>query len=129
MDTKTVLLVEENEDSAIIYGVFLEHHGFHVLRAKDSAEGVRLAHELHPDLILMAMSIPGFGAWQAMREIRADSGTAGIPVLAMTEYDEKETREQARLVGFHGVLEKPCTPRRLLLEVTRFLDGMQASAA
>ena len=129
MNAKTVLLVEDNEDSATIYGVFLEHHGFRVLRARDGAEGVRLAHELHPDLILMDVSIRPLSGWDAMRQIRANRCTADIPALALTEYGELEMREQAELAGFQALLEKPCAPRRLLLEVRQHLDGVHATAA
>lgn len=129
MDGKTVLLVEDSQDNATIFGLYLEHHGFRMLRARNGAEGVYLAERLRPDLILMDLSMPAMNGWEAMRRIRANSLLAGIPALALTEYDETESQEQVRLAGFGGIIEKPCAPRRLLEAVQLHLGYGRASAA
>ncbi len=81
---KTVLLVEDNEDNRIVYATVLEHFGYRVLEATDGAEGVRLAREQRPDVVLMDISIPVIDGWQATSMLKEDPRTNAIPVIALT---------------------------------------------
>ena len=61
----TLLLVEDNEDNRIIYSTVLRHTGYEVVEALDGAQAVALARSVHPDLILMDISIPEIDGWEA----------------------------------------------------------------
>src|SRR5262249_4724285 len=69
-EPKTVLLVEDNEDNRIVYATMLEHYGYKVVETANGEDAVRIAHEKHPDLILMDISIPGIDGWTATERIR-----------------------------------------------------------
>src|SRR3954447_22424152 len=78
--SRTILLVEDHEDNRIVYRTILEHVGYTVLLAADGAEGVRLARERLPDLVLMDVSIPVMDGWEATATLKADPATAAIPI-------------------------------------------------
>ena len=119
--SQTILLVEDHEDNRIVYSTMLEHFGYRVLLASDGAEGVRMAREDAPDLVLMDVSIPVMDGWQATATLKADPATARIPVIALTAHALPADRERAEEVGCDGYLAKPVEPRRVLEEVRRFL--------
>jgi two-component system cell cycle response regulator DivK len=125
---KTVLLVEDNEDNRVVYATILQFYGYTVIEAVDGDEGVRLARERHPDIILMDISIPVLDGWQATLCLKADETTRDIPVVALTAHAMPEDREKSRRVGFDGYLSKPCEPRRVLEEVQRFVGSAEAAA-
>lgn len=119
--SRTILLVEDHEDNRIVYRTILEHYGYTVLLAGDGAEGVRLAREAHPDLVLMDVSIPVMDGWEATSVLKADPATASIPVIALTAHALATDRARAEEVGCDGYLAKPVEPRVVLAEVRRFL--------
>jgi two-component system cell cycle response regulator DivK len=118
---RTILLVEDHEDNRIVYRTILEHFGYRVLLAADGAEGVRLAREEKPDLILMDVSIPVMDGWEATRTLKSDPATAAIPIVALTAHALVTDRARAAEVGCDGYLAKPVEPRVVLEEVRRFL--------
>jgi two-component system cell cycle response regulator DivK len=119
--SRTILLVEDHEDNRIVYRTILEHVGYTVLLAGDGVEGVRLAREQKPDLVLMDVSIPLMDGWTATSVLKADLETASIPIVALTAHALAGDRERALEVGCDGYLAKPVEPRRVLEEVRRFL--------
>ncbi len=119
--SRTILLVEDHEDNRIVYRTMLEHFGYRVLLAGDGGEGVRMARDHRPDLILMDVSIPVMDGWEATATLKADSATAAIPIIALTAHALAADRERAVEVGCDGYLAKPVEPRRVLEEVRRFL--------
>ena len=119
--TKTVLLVEDNEDNLIVYRTILDHVGYRVIEARDGEEGVARARADHPDLILMDVSLPKMDGWEATRRIKADAGTRAIPIIAVTAHALDDDREKATQVGCDGYLAKPVAPRRVVEEVEKFI--------
>jgi len=123
--TKTVLLVEDNEDNLIVYRTILDHVGYRVIEARDGEEGVARARADQPDLILMDVSLPKMDGWEATRRIKADEGTRRIPIIAVTAHALDDDREKATQVGCDGYLAKPVAPRRVVEEVERFIGKPQ----
>lgn len=119
---RTILLVEDNEDNAVIYTAVLEHFGHRVVRAADGAEGLRLARELRPTLILLDLSLPVLSGWDVAAAIRAESGTAGIPIVVCTAHDSPADQARAVQLGCQGFLVKPCSPRHLIRAIDSFLQ-------
>ena len=118
---RTVLLVEDNEDNRIVYTTILEYYGYRVLEAHNGIEGLSLAREAHPDLILMDVGLPGLDGWEATRRLKADAETRAIPVVALTAHALAEHRAQAVAAGCDGYLAKPVEPREVVAEVRRHI--------
>ena len=131
MKDPLILLIEDHEDNRNIYRTILEHSGFRVLVAVDGREGIRLAQEGCPALILMDISIPHVDGWEATRILKADPATATIPIIALTAHALPEDRERAQAVGCDGYLAKPVEPRRVIEEVRKFLkdDSRETAGA
>jgi CheY-like chemotaxis protein len=125
---KTVLLVEDNEDNRIIYSSFLRYAGYQVAEAITGPEGIELARELSPDLILMDISIPLIDGWEATRILKSDPATSSIPIIAVTAHALAADRAKAAEVGCDDYLATPATPQAVLGVVRRFLEGTAAPA-
>jgi CheY-like chemotaxis protein len=117
----TILLVEDNVHSQTIYRLILEHHGFQVLLAENGEEGIRMARDVHPDLILMDISIPVIDGWEATRILKADERVREIPIVALTAHALDSDRATAAQAGCDGYLAKPVEPRRVVQEVERLI--------
>jgi two-component system, cell cycle response regulator DivK len=121
--SKTVLLVEDNEDNRTVYRTILEHFGYHVIEARNGEDGIRMAREESPHLILMDISIPVIDGWEATRILKEDEQTKQIPIIALTAHALATDRAKATEVGCDGYLAKPCEPRRVVAEVEKFIGG------
>ncbi len=117
--TKTVLLVEDNEDNRIIYATALRYAGYQVLEAITGTEGVRKARESLPDMILMDISVPELDGWEATSILKADPSTKHIPIIAVTAHALPGDQERSREVGCDGYLAKPIPPAVLIGEIDR----------
>jgi CheY-like chemotaxis protein len=117
----TILIVEDNLDNRIIYRTILEHSGFHVLEAEDGEQGILLARENMPDLVLMDISIPIIDGHAATRILKADPATASIPVVALTAHAMAEDQALAAAAGCDAYLAKPAEPKQVVALVRRLL--------
>ena len=120
-DSRTVLLVEDNEDNRMVYATILRHHGYRTVEAVDGEDGLLRAADAHPDLIILDISLPRLDGWTVAQRLRATAGTASVPILALTAHASPHDRERARREGFDGYLAKPCDPATVLGEVRRLL--------
>lgn len=120
--TKRILVVEDTEDNRRIVRDLLESAGFALIEATTGEEGVAMAKQHAPDLILMDMQLPVLDGYEATRRIKAEPALARIPIIAVTSYalsgDEAKTRE----AGCDGYIAKPYSPRQLLAKVRTFLS-------
>lgn len=122
MQNKKVLLIEDDPDSRSIYGTVLRTAGFAVLEARDGEEGVQLAQDHLPDLIVMDLGLPGVDGFTATETIRGSFPTSHIPVVVITVHVQDFYRGRAAAIGCDSFLEKPCRPDELLDEVARILN-------
>ncbi len=94
--------------------------GYDVIEATTGEDGVRLAGERRPDLVLMDLQLPGIDGMEALRQIRAGGArTPGVPVVAVTAFAMNEDRQRAFDGGFDGYVEKPISVRGLPQQVAR----------
>src|SRR3954462_1595698 len=128
MMAKTVLLVEDDPDTRLIYSTMLEQEGFRVIQGRDGTEGVKLAREYVPDLIVMNLVMPEIDGLSATELIRANPATASVPIIACTAFLHEDGADMAQDAGCNGSLEKPCEPTRLVFEVKRFIGGHEPEA-
>jgi CheY-like chemotaxis protein len=118
---KRVLIVEDDNDTRMIWQTVLEFHGYSVIGAQDGPEGVKLAQQHAPDLIVMNLSMPKLDGLSATTLLRQDPRTAAIPIIACTGYVREDGADQAEDAGVNAYLEKPCEPSRIVEEVERFI--------
>ena len=121
--THVILVVEDNERNLKLLRDVLEYAGYEVRAAQTAEDGIALAVSKPPDLVLMDLQLPGIDGMEALRRLREDPRTAGIPVVAVTAQAMRQDRERALAAGFDGYVEKPISVRAFLDQVRRFLPG------
>ena len=107
VDGELILIVDDTEMNVRLARDVLRFAGFRTLEAATAGEGVSLAGEHHPDLILMDIRLPDMDGTSALRHLKRDPRTAGIPVVALTSFAMKGDRDRFMAEGFDGYLEKP----------------------
>ena len=112
-----------DETGREIFAEYLEFRGFRVATAADGLEALEKAFELHPDVILMDLSLPGIDGWEATRRLKQDDRTRDIPIIALTAHALAAAHDKAREVGCNAVVTKPCLPKDLEQEVRRQLEA------
>lgn len=116
-----ILVVEDNPLNLKLIRDVLVFQGYDVIEAHSGEEGVDLAHERVPDLVLMDLQLPGIDGVEALRQLRQDPVVGDVPVVAVTAFAMKEDRERAYANGFDGYLSKPISVRALPAQVEAFL--------
>jgi two-component system cell cycle response regulator DivK len=120
-----VLVIEDNPKNLKLVRDVLTYSGFEVVEATSGEDGVRLAQETGPDLILMDLQLPGIDGAEALRQIRSTGSS--VPVVAVTAFAMDNDRERAFGAGFDGYVEKPISVAALSQQVRDFLElgGLQ----
>ena len=118
----TILLVEDNELNRDMLSRRLLRRDFEVVMAVDGQEGVAMANEKQPDLILMDMSLPVLDGWSATRQLKANPSTAGIPVIALTAHAMDGEREKCLEAGCDDFDTKPVEFKRLLEKIDHWIS-------
>jgi two-component system cell cycle response regulator DivK len=121
MGGRRILVVEDNPTNLKLVRDVLTFAGFEVVEATTGEDGVRLAEELVPDLVLMDLQLPGIDGAEALRRIRAGERAGGVPVVAVTAFAMNDDRARAFQAGFDGYVEKPLSVRGLRQQVEDFL--------
>jgi len=120
---RKVLLVEDQEDNRRILRDLLTSAGYEIREALTGEDGIRLADEYRPDLILMDIQLPGVDGYEAARQIKANPALRAIPIIAVTSYALSGDDAQALEAGCEAYVAKPFSRRALLAKVREYLGG------
>lgn len=123
MLTATILIVEDNELNLQLATDLLEAKGFLVFQARTAEEGLRLARQVHPNLILMDLSLPGMDGLCAASALKADPVTSAITTVALTAHAMKGDEEIAKKAGCDGYLTKPIDTRTFVNSISQILHS------
>jgi two-component system cell cycle response regulator DivK len=123
MPDELILIVDDNGQNRKLARDVLRFAGFRTLEADGGGEGVALATEHRPDLVLMDIRMPDMNGTEALRRLRGDTRTAAIPVVALTSSTMKGDREQFLAEGFDGYLQKPISVREFPDQVRSHLHA------
>ena len=118
-----ILVVEDNAQNRKLAQLVLQKAGHEVLAAESGEDGVRLAREQLPGLVLMDVQMPGMDGLEATRLLREDPETAGLKIVALTALAMKGDEERILRSGFDAYLAKPFEYAELVGLVKRLLAG------
>jgi two-component system cell cycle response regulator DivK len=121
MANELILIIEDNEKNRKLCRDVLQVKGFRTIESESAEEGLKLAHEQSPALILMDIQLPGMDGVTAMKQLKADPSTKGIPIVAITASAMTNNRTAMLAEGFDGYQTKPITLKDFLGEVERVL--------
>jgi len=113
-----ILIVEDNDKNLKLVRDVLQVKGFSTIEAGSAEDGIKLAGERKPDLILMDIHLPGMNGIEALKVLRSDSATAAIPVIAVTASVMPQDRNQITEAGFNAYVAKP-------INIKEFLDAVR----
>jgi len=122
MANELILIVEDNSKNLKLVRDTLQVKGYQTLEAETGEEGVQLARERRPALILMDIQLPGMSGIEALGELRADPTTRTIPAIAVTASVMAQDRQRVMAAGFDGFQGKPISVRELLATVRGLLE-------
>jgi len=118
----TVLIIEDNEKNMKLARDVLQAKGYQTFEAVTGEEGVKLAREKKPDLVLMDIQLPGINGIEAFKQIRGDAATRAIPVVALTASVTPTDRSAISAAGFDAFLGKPINLEEFIDSVRRLLE-------
>ena len=119
----TILIVEDNEKNMKLVRDILRHNGHETIEATTGEDGVRLACERRPDLILMDIQLPDIDGIEALRRIRTDRSLDAVAVVAVSASVMPDDQQKIVNSGFDAFVTKPINLKQFLDTVKRFLAG------
>ena len=117
-----ILIVEDNEKNRKLVRDVLNVKGYKTIESETAEEGLKLAIEKSPSLILMDIQLPGMDGITALKHLKADPETKSIPVIAITASAMTYNRITMLAEGFDGFQSKPISVKDFLEEVGRMLE-------
>ena len=118
-----ILLVEDNEQNRYLVTFLLEQHGYHVIPARSGVEGIELASQAQPDLIILDIQLPEMDGYAVARALRQIPALKEVPIVAVTSYAMPGDRERVLAAGCTGYIEKPIKPDTFRQEVEGYLNA------
>ena len=121
MANELILIVEDNEKNRKLVRDVLQVKGYTTIESETAEEGIKLALDKSPALILMDIQLPGIDGITALKRLRADPKTKNIPAIAITASAMTHNRQTMMAEGFDGYQTKPISLKDFLGEVERVL--------
>jgi CheY-like chemotaxis protein len=123
MAGELILIIEDNEKNRKLVRDVLQVKGYKTIESETAEEGLKLASEKSPDLILMDIQLPVMDGIAALNALRADAQTKHIPVIAVTASAMTHNRKTMLALGFDGYQTKPISVKEFIGEIERVLGG------
>jgi twitching motility two-component system response regulator PilH len=121
-----VLIVDDSPTETYKFKETLEKHGFEIITADNGADGVAVARQEQPDVVLMDVVMPGLNGFQATRQLSKGDDTKHIPVIIVTTKDQETDKVWGRRQGASEYLTKPVNEAVLIDTINRAMSGNQA---
>lgn len=126
MAGELILIIEDNEKNRKLARDVLQVKGYQTIESETAEEGIELAREKSPALILMDIQLPGIDGITALKQLRAEPKTKSIPVMAITASAMTHNRQTMLAEGFDGYQTKPISLKDFLGEVERVLAAARS---
>lgn len=124
-----ILVIDDQKDNQEITKRWLLRAGYQTAQAMNGIEGVMMAQKIHPDLILMDLSMPHMNGWAATAQIKASPLTRHLPVIAITALTNEGARQQSLTAGCDDYFNKPVDFPTLLERIAVLLRGSKPDVA
>lgn len=123
-DSPTILVIEDDADSRLMYSDYLRTKGWLVFTAADGRIGLDKSTDLSPDVVVLDLSMPRVDGWTVLSQLRDSSWTASIPIVVVSAVTD--ARDGALYAGADAYLAKPCSPEVLWLQIRAMLRWREA---
>lgn len=112
-----VLIIEDTPIHMLLTSAVVSRYGHDTMQAPNAVDGVKMARDFHPDVILMDLSMPKMDGLAATRILKGDPATRDIPIIAVTACGQITDKERALSAGCDAYVTKPIVPRTLMFEI------------
>lgn len=119
--SQKILVIEDNEQNRYLITFILEKVGYEVFQALNGPEGIHLAAQTRPDLILLDIQLPEMTGYDVAKELKKHPELVNVPIVAVTSYAMVGDKENALAAGCEGYIEKPINPDTFVDEIRQFL--------
>ena len=116
-----ILLIEDNEQNRYLIMFLLSKRGYEVVPAFDGIEGLKLAEQLLPRLILLDIQLPRMNGYEVAGKLRSNPFLKDTPIVAITSYAMMGDRERTIAAGCNGYIEKPINPETFQDQIESYL--------
>jgi CheY-like chemotaxis protein len=118
-----ILVIEDNAANLELVRYLLTYSGYTVLSANDGAQGLALARQGRPDLIICDLQMPELDGYEVLEQLRRDAGGAGLRIVALTAFSMPKDRDKVLTAGFDGYLSKPIEPEAFVAQIETYLPA------
>ncbi len=125
MSKGRILVVEDDLDNLELVRFLLEQASFEVVQARDGREALDLASHIHPDMVLLDMSIPEVDGWHVAHQLKVSEATRNILVVALTGHTAPGDRKKALDAGCDGYISKPLEIPQFVKEVNGWMGKIK----
>ena len=119
--TARILVIEDNAANLELVRYLLTYSGYTVLPASDGGQGLALARQERPDLIICDLQMPELDGYQVLEQLRGDVRGADLRIVALTAFSMPKDRDKVLTAGFDGYLSKPIEPENFVAQIEAFL--------
>jgi two-component system cell cycle response regulator DivK len=119
---KKVLVIEDNSQNLYLITFILEKNGYSVVSARNGPEGIEVARQQNPELILLDIQLPVMNGYEVAQRLRQTEESKSIPIVAVTSYAMVGDREKALESGCTGYIEKPINPATFIHDIEAYLN-------
>ena len=116
------LIIEDNEQNMYMLSFLLEMNNYEVLQAFNGLDGIRMAKESSPDVILLDIQLPVMDGYHVAQELRKSEDLKHIPIVAVTSHAMVGDREKAMESGATGYIEKPVDPDNFIQRMESYFS-------
>ncbi|MCF8511355.1 MAG: response regulator [Rhodobacteraceae bacterium] len=117
-----VLVVEDEDNIALALDFLMTREGYDHARVADGAEALPRIRDMHPDLVLLDVMLPGASGYEICQGVRLDPNLADVKILMMTARGSAIEKRKGLAIGADGFITKPFELKELREEVRRLLD-------
>ena len=123
-----ILVIDDDENTLWLVGTLLQHHDFEVIKTTSANEGLDLARDQKPDLVLLDVMMPDMDGWEVYQSMKAQDSMKNIPVIIITA----KAQSIDRVLGLHiakvdDYITKPFSPSELLTSVRKVIANAQSA--
>ncbi|WP_151636488.1 response regulator [Noviherbaspirillum aerium] len=123
---KTILIVDDEERNRRLLEVFASADGYRTLSATTGEQGLLLARNELPDLVLLDLMMPGMDGFEVARILKGQAETAGIPLIVVSSLDDAASRGRMQVSGIDKILTKPIDRWLLSRAIAELIQGARA---
>jgi CheY-like chemotaxis protein len=117
-----ILVIEDNDQNLYLVTFLLEKKGFAVVAARNGRDGIQMACEQMPELILLDIQLPMMNGYEVARQLRRVDALKAVPIVAVTSYAMAGDREKVLEAGCTGYIEKPIDPETFIEDIKQFIS-------